>query len=42
MTTKNSETNEPHKFVLIFSEDLRSSNKHVTHQNLPISYNGKI
>ena len=35
MNTKNSKTNEPHKFVLNLSQrlDLRSSNKHVTLQN---------
>ena len=31
MNTKNSKSNEPHKFALNFSQrlDLRSSNKHV-------------
>ena len=40
MTTENSKKNEPHKFVLNFSQilDLRSSSKHVTLQNLSIYY----
>ena len=43
MNTKNSKTNEPHKFVLNLSQrlDLRSSNKHVTLQNLTIYYTWK-
>ena len=38
MSTENSKTNEPHKFVLNLSHilDLRSSNKHVALQNLSI------
>ena len=37
-STENSKTNEPHKFVLNFSQrlDLRISNKHVALQNLSI------
>ena len=40
MNTENSKTNEPHKFVLIFSQrlDLRSSNKDAALQNLSICY----
>ena len=40
MNTENSKTNEPHKFVLNLPQrlDLRSSNKHVTLQNLSIYY----
>ena len=40
MNTDNSETNEPYKFVLNLSQrlDLRSSNKHITLQNLSIYY----
>ena len=36
MNTKNNRINEPHKFVLNLSQrlDLRSSDKHVTLQNL--------
>ena len=36
MTTENSKTNEPHKFVLNLSQrlDLRGLNKHVALQNL--------
>ena len=43
MNTQNSKTNEPHKFVLNLSQrlDLRSSNKHVTLQNLTIYYTWK-
>ena len=43
MNTENSKTNEPHTFVLNFSQrlDLRSSNKHVTLQNLSIDYTWK-
>ena len=43
MNTENSKTNEPHKFVLNLSQrlDLRSSNKHVTLQNLTIYYTWK-
>ena len=38
MNMENSKMNEPHKFVLDFSQmlDLRSSNKHVDLQNLSI------
>ena len=38
INTVNSKTNEPHKYVLKLSRelDLRSSNKHVALQNLPI------
>ena len=37
---KNSKTNEPHKFVINLSQilDLRSSNKHVALQKVPIYY----
>ena len=40
MSTQNSKTNEPHKFVLNLSQrlDLRVSNKHVALQNLSIYY----
>ena len=40
MNTKNSKTNEPHKFVLNLSQrlDLRSSDKHVALRNLTIYY----
>ena len=40
MNMENSETNEPHKFVLNLSQrlDLRSLNKHVALQNLSIYY----
>ena len=40
MNTENSKTNEPHKFVLNFSQrlNLRSSDKHVALQNLSIYY----
>ena len=43
MNTENSKTSEPHKFVLNLSQrlDLRSSNKHVTLQNLSIYYTWK-
>ena len=43
MNTENSKTNEPHTFVLNFSQrlDLRSSNKHVALQNLSIDYTWK-
>ena len=43
MNKENSKTNEPHKFVLNLSPrlDLRSSNKHVNLQNLPIYYTWK-
>ena len=43
MNTENSKTSEPHKFVLNLSQrlDLRSSNKHVTLQNLSIYYSWK-
>ena len=42
--TENSQTNEPHEFVLNFSQrlDFRSSDKHVALQNLPIYYMWKI
>ena len=44
MNTKNSKTNEPHKFVLNLSQrlDFKSSNKHVASQNLSISKSGRI
>ena len=40
MSTQNSKTNEPHKFVLNLSQrlDIRVSNKHVALQNLSIYY----
>ena len=40
MNTDNSKTNEPYKFALNLSQrlDLRSSNKHITLQNLSIYY----
>ena len=40
MNTENSKTNEPHKFVISLPKrlDLRSSNKHITLQNLAIYY----
>ena len=43
MNTENCKTNEPHKFVLNLSQrlDLRSSNQHVTLQNLSIYYTWK-
>ena len=43
MNRENSKTNEPHKFVLNFSQrlDLRSSNKHFALQNLSIYYTQK-
>ena len=43
MNTENSKTNKTHKFVLNLSQslDLRSSNKHVSLQNLPIYYTRK-
>ena len=43
MNTKNSKTNEPHKFVLNLSQrlDLRRSNTHVALQNLSIYYTWK-
>ena len=43
MNTKNIKTNEPHKFVRNLSQrlELRSSNKHVTLQNLSIYYTWK-
>ena len=43
MTTGNRKTNEPHKFVLNMPQrlDLKSSNKHVALQNLPIYYTWK-
>ena len=43
MSTENSKTNEPHKFVLSLSRrlDFRSSDKHVALQNLSIYYTWK-
>ena len=43
MNTENNKTNEPHKFVLNWSQrlNLRSSNKHVSLQNLSIYYTWK-
>ena len=43
MTTENSKTNKPHKFVLKLSQrlELRSSNKHVALQILSIYYTWK-
>ena len=43
INTKNSKTNEPHKFVINLSQrlDLRSSNKHVALQKVPIYYTWK-
>ena len=43
MNTENSKTNEPHKFVLNLSQRLefRSSDKHVSLQNLSIYYTCK-
>ena len=43
MNTENSKINEPHKFFRNFSQilDLKSSNKHVALQNLPIYYSWK-
>ena len=43
INTKNSKTSELHKFVLNLLQrlDLRSSNKHVAIQNLPIYYTWK-
>ena len=43
MNTENSQTNEPHKFILNLSQrlDLRSSDKHVPLQNLSIYYTWK-
>ena len=40
---KNSKANEPNKFAFNLSQrlDLRSSNKHVTFQNLSIYYTSK-
>ena len=40
MNTENSKPNEPHKFILNFSQrlNLGSSNKHVAFQNLSIYY----
>ena len=40
MNTKISNTNQPHKYVLNFSQrlDLKSSDKHATLQNLSIYY----
>ena len=44
MNTKNSKTNEPHKFVLNVSQglDLRSSNKLLAFHKLYIYYTWKI
>ena len=38
MNMENDKMNEPHKFIVNLSQrlDLRSSNKHVALQNLPI------
>ena len=43
MNMENSKTNEPHKFILNWSQrlDSRISNKHVVLQNLSIYYAGK-
>ena len=43
MNTKNSKTNEPHKFVLNLSQinDLKDSNKHVSLKNMSIFYTWK-
>ena len=43
MNTENSKTKEPHKFVLSLPQrlDLRSSNKHITLQNLSVYYTCK-
>ena len=43
MNIKNSKTSEPHKSVLNLSQrlDLKSFNKHVSLQNLPIYYTWK-
>ena len=43
INTENSQTNEPHKFILNLSQrlDLRSSDKHVPLQNLSIYYTWK-
>ena len=43
MKTKNSKTNEPHRFVLNLSQrlDVRSTDKHVALQNLFIYYTWK-
>ena len=43
MNTGKSKTNEPHKFVLNLSQrlNLRSSNKRILLQNLPIYYTWK-
>ena len=38
MNTENSQTNEPHKFMLNLSQRLRSSDKHVPLQNLSTYY----
>ena len=44
MNTNNIKTNEPHKFAFDFLQrlDLRSSNKHVALQSLPICLTWKI
>ena len=42
MGMENSKTNAPHKFVNLSQRlDLRSTNKHVTLQNLSIHYTGE-
>ena len=43
INTENSQTNEPHKFILNLSQrlDLRSSDKHVPLQNVSIYYTWK-
>ena len=43
MNTENSKADEPHKFVLTWLQrsDIRSSNKHVAFQSLPIYYTWK-
>ena len=43
MNKEDSKTNEPHEFVLNLSQrlDLKSSNKHVTLQNVSIYYTWK-
>ena len=43
ISKENGKKNKPHKFVLNLSQrlDLRSSNKHVVLQNLPIYYTWK-
>ena len=43
MNTENSKRNEPHKFILNLSQmlDFRSSNKHVSLQNLSVYFTRK-